>query len=93
MQSTPTTQIYGWRKISEAQRFVPASRTTYYSWIENGLIRSRVIGGARYVDMESLQQMVERSPQRPSTAVRRKMQRRTEASQLKRMEKASGQDQ
>jgi hypothetical protein len=62
-----------WARIADAQRFVPASRSTYYNWLESGAVRSRRINGARYIDMDSLRQFMESAPSKPSKAVSRQM--------------------
>ena len=69
-----------WARIADAMRVVPASRSTIYNWMEDGLVRSRRIGGARYVDMQSLREFIEGSPSRPSKKVSRRMTKRAFAS-------------
>jgi hypothetical protein len=75
-----TVSELSWARISDAQRFVPASRSTYYNWFDEGLVRSRCIKGARYVDMESLRQFIEGAPSKPSKKVSRRMLKRAHAS-------------
>jgi hypothetical protein len=69
-----------WARIADAQHFVSASRSTFYNWLDSGLIRSRRINGARFIDMDSLRQLMENAPQKPTPAMRRKMKRRAEKS-------------
>jgi hypothetical protein len=65
-----------WARIRDARRFCTASRATIYNWIADGLIRSRRIKGARYIDMESLRRLFETASERPSKRVSREMQKR-----------------
>ncbi|MGC1324006.1 MAG: helix-turn-helix domain-containing protein, partial [Candidatus Udaeobacter sp.] len=67
-----TTKL-GWGRIRDAQSYLPASRSTYYNWLESGAVRSRRINGARYIDMDSLRQFIEGAPSKPSKAVSRQM--------------------
>lgn len=69
-----------WARIADAQRVVSASRSTFYNWLASGLIRSRRINGARFIDMHSLRQLMENAPEKPTPAMRRKMKRRAEKS-------------
>jgi hypothetical protein len=69
-----------WARIRDAQRFVPASRSTYYNWIEDGRIRARRINGAKYIDMESLRRLFAKAPEKPPKKVSREMQKRALAS-------------
>jgi hypothetical protein len=62
-----------WARIRDARRFCTASRATIYNWIADGLIRSRRINGARYIDMESLRRLFAKAPEKPPKKVSREM--------------------
>ena len=69
-----------WARIRGAQRRFPASRSTYYNWIQARQIRSRRINGARYIDMDSLRRLFENAPETTPKAVSREMTKRALAS-------------
>jgi hypothetical protein len=79
-----------WGRICDAQRVIAASRSTYYNWLEVGLVRGRRIGGARYIDMDSVRQLAENAPSKPPKAVSRQMTKRAFASADKRAANGKG---
>jgi excisionase family DNA binding protein len=68
-------QQAGWRSISDAQKHLPASRSSYYEMIADGRLKSIRIGGSRYISMDSLEQLIRKAdskklPQRISQEMR-----------------------
>jgi hypothetical protein len=51
----------GWRSIADAQKHLPASRSSYYEWIANGRLKSIRIDGSRFVSMDSLEQLIQKA--------------------------------
>lgn len=77
---TETINELAWGRIRDAQRVVPASRSTYYNWIKSGLVHSRRIQGARYIDMDWLRRSFENAPAKAPAKVQREMKKRALAS-------------
>lgn len=78
-----------WGRIRDAQRRYPASRSTYYNWIETHRGLSRRIGCARYIHMPTLESLFQTAPEKPTKAVSRQMTERARASAKKRAELAA----
>ncbi|HEY2143360.1 MAG TPA: hypothetical protein VGH06_03315 [Candidatus Udaeobacter sp.] len=75
-----------WARIRDAQRAYPASRSQYYNWIEARMIRSRRIGGARFIEMQSLRELFDKASSKPPKKISRMMSERAYASADKRRE-------
>jgi hypothetical protein len=69
-----------WARIADAQKFAPLSRATYYNLIESGRLKSRRIGGGRFICMASLRELFEKAPEKPSKKVSDRMRERAFAS-------------
>jgi hypothetical protein len=69
-----------WARIRDAQRIAPFSRSQYYNLIEAGRIRSRRIGGARYICVASLRELFARAREKPSKKISNAMRDRAYAS-------------
>jgi hypothetical protein len=63
-------------KISDAQKLVPASRATYYTWINDGSVRSLRINGSRYIDLSSLETFVQKASSKTPKKISNEMRRR-----------------
>jgi hypothetical protein len=88
MNTQPKQLGLGWSRIDDARRFVPASRAQYYIWIAEGKIRTARVGGARYVDMDSLKQLFETAARKKiPKRVSDRMRERAYASQIARAQK------
>jgi hypothetical protein len=78
----------GWARIRDAQGFAPVSRSQFYTWIADGSVRTARIGGARFVDMESLKQLFEHAAAKKTPKrISERMRQRAYASHLAREER------
>jgi hypothetical protein len=73
-----------WGRPSHVQRIYSIPRSTLYTLVSSGAVRSRRINGARYIDIDSLKELFENAPEKPSKAVSREMRKRARASVKKR---------
>jgi len=51
----------GWKSIPDAQKHLPLSRSAYYAQFACGKLRSIRIGNSRFVDMDSVEQLIRRA--------------------------------
>jgi hypothetical protein len=65
-----------WGRIKDAQRVVPASRSCFYNWINAGYVISRRMGGARYIDLNSVRNLLASAPLSADAELQHEMKRR-----------------
>jgi hypothetical protein len=82
-----TKERSGWKSITDAQKYLPASRSSYYGWIALGRLHSIRIGGSRYISIDSLEQLVRRAAAKKlPRRISEEMRQRGLASSAKRKE-------
>ena len=55
----PNVTIYD---VGKAARYLGVNRRTVYRWIDSGALNALIIGGIVYVELEVLDQFVDRHP-------------------------------
>ncbi len=62
--------------FADLRRLCSISRSSAYGLLESGKIKSRYIGGKRYIDFESVRRLFAKAPQKPSEEVCSVMKKR-----------------
>ena len=93
MQTETTTEIatqsfdeIAFGSFSDLRRLCRIPRSSAYGLLESGEIKSRYVGGKRYIDFESVRQFFAKAPQQPSKKLCREMKKRARSSAKKRRE-------